>query len=1270
MTEVANPSVILKARIALLSTSIGGPDYSADNEEPRYKLGDEALLCLKDLKRWFKLVDDEQSRLDVAMATAEYKILTDDLIPILIEWEDKASQKKTMGIGGVVGKSYYDKIALQCLQLMVLMTWPLILTDQSTVSQVNNYAEVKKYQLVYKKTILSTQDGKVLKAIVRLVTNIMRIDRLNRSPHDNMVIKLALNFFRNVIAIEPGELTITNKKKTPKGINATDTLPPGVSHDDISLNSVISSFHKNKVFKLLLTLSSSMTSEFDQDFINVPLLEIMTYLTKDIDQDMLVQSTSKSTTSLNKDNDNVKGVYRSRPNMELSELLKKETQMKKNLVKHTSSRHSRFGAMISIQTDDLKRYTVTGSQNLLDEGSAMDKIDARKKWNKRQQQKKQDPMEEGLPDGFLNTQKGGFPLLNSTADIFVKFLNNFIDSSFNILLHSINNYFTTEIDRIVTLEQIEYLLFIAWFIRYQIGRCHTNPTAEVSAISETLEETTCILICQLLRTSNGMKNWPVVHASMISFNQLITLLRENMVRSNKEFDTFSILNYLFNNDRLQLLTSLPRTAIGHSEHYLKTVVHLTHSVLKILEENTENPYNKQTPTQKSTNFDSEPPLASSIDFEVNDTIDVDFLRVQSNFINDPTIDTYINFLQRFRELDHQSIKEVVTFFHRILTKAKEETFLFRLDLIVLLRDILDSSFLARNSKSRRYVEDFSNYFLHRLKKRLKVSPAWFVGLLFPSLHDSQVGYFQRYGEQKIKGMKRLFGVTPTTFNLGDEEDGLPVAILRDMKIGILVSTTIDNGNEELLQLLQKYINVSLSFWEAALHKEGTNKDDIILDRDIQKTDFVLPPVIRKHLLTDGDFRALLILLDFQIPTISTDKCCLNKECNYRQLQNDYDSFVKYMKTPFETPNGLSSSSYLVRSTKEAEENPADEDGWNGNEEYDYDDPSIIRDEDYFRTLDENMDNRLKGKNLRKGLAKSKKVKRTQKSGRKGRRSNLPTFTDGEEVVEMPKPGSHHAVASKEYISDSDDEEELSSIFYENEIYLRYLLEKNNKTLSQEQSSMYAKFRNERVSNNGSVTSDFTELFGGRIPSLDQLKQFSSETLAPNMLLHDMSAKKLDNPSNEEEPGNAEVGPDDAESVNASNELYKHSDNEDNNEDKVDLNDEDDDEDIEVSFSKSSSKKRKRNISEIKENGDDDSDADPEDIDEKKRIKVFSTQASKGKEGSEDNNNTVGTEVEMIDEPFGTTPSVYDSLMLTFDQAEHNNEEEEEEEDEDDEDDDE
>ena len=80
---------VLRARIALLATAIGGPDYTSQIDPPPYKLGDDCLACLKDLKRWFKLVDDQQKRWDVAMAVAEYRILTDDLLPILIDWENK-----------------------------------------------------------------------------------------------------------------------------------------------------------------------------------------------------------------------------------------------------------------------------------------------------------------------------------------------------------------------------------------------------------------------------------------------------------------------------------------------------------------------------------------------------------------------------------------------------------------------------------------------------------------------------------------------------------------------------------------------------------------------------------------------------------------------------------------------------------------------------------------------------------------------------------------------------------------------------------------------------------------------------------------------------------------------------------------------------------------------------------------------------------------------------------------------------------------------------
>lgn len=41
-----------------------------------------------------------------------------------------------------------------------------------------------------------------------------------------MVLKMVLNFIRNILAIEPGELTITARKNiASKGINSVDTLP-------------------------------------------------------------------------------------------------------------------------------------------------------------------------------------------------------------------------------------------------------------------------------------------------------------------------------------------------------------------------------------------------------------------------------------------------------------------------------------------------------------------------------------------------------------------------------------------------------------------------------------------------------------------------------------------------------------------------------------------------------------------------------------------------------------------------------------------------------------------------------------------------------------------------------------------------------------------------------------------------------------------------------------------------------------------------------------
>lgn len=1132
--EQENPHTILRARIALLATAIGGPDYTSTLDPPPYKLGDDCLACLKDLKRWFKLVDDQQNTWEVAMAAAEYKILTDDLIPILIDWENKSymeakilkkrqRQKQNPDdsnqstIPRMKNKIYYDKIALHCLQLMVLMTWPLIITEQSSSKQINYYTDLKKYQLIYKKAILSTENGKVLKAVNRLVVNVMKMDKLERSPRDNMIIKLALNFFRNLIAIEPGEIMITSKRQNRngsseggsssvnnKGITTTDTLPPNVSTDDISLNTLVKCFHDSKVLSLILTLSSSLNTEFDQDFINTPILEIMFYLTKDINPKLLFKQERNKHESLQHSNDDQNGykLYTSIPEMELKDLLQKELQMKKHLIKNTSSRHSRFGALISIQTDNQTRLTVSGTQNILNESTALNKIDSRKRWNKRVTRIKDDPLEEGLPNNLLNSQGATFLLLHGhTVDIFAKFINDFIDSSFNILLHSITNYITTEQDKIVMIEHIEYLLFYAWFIKYQILRCSVDKDADLIYVSEALKETSFILVSHLLRTSFDMKNWIVVHAAMIAFNELLLLVNNEKNNEADSDDIEFIVSRLFSDERIQLLSNIPKTAIRHTTQYMMSCVDLTHTVLKVLEQYS-SATNKLVITGKrriKKNLHiSEADIEKVMEEDKVDrdeaieiltphysSMEVDFKKVQRSYINDFTIETYTAFLKRFKELDNDQIKKIIAFFHRVFIQAKEEAYLFRLDLIVILRDMLGEDGIEKNARVRKHVEQFTNYYLQRLKSRIKKSPSWIMELLFPSIHDGELSYYQRYGEKKPQSKNSDYGVPPSLFKPLPDEEMLPISTVKDMKFGILVATLIDESKSEYIDKVIEHISKCIDIFKSWLSVNILNENETANPPDEK---FAISQEFGNPILSDRDLRALLKLIGYNIPMSAAEPCYLPGSLELPQLQEALDLLKKYTTTSFETPNGLAASTYLIRPRKIYDRVTGEEDGWTENEQYDFTDPNIIHDDeinddDYFKDLENNNINSTATNRSRKGIAASRKKKTPKKS----KNSSILREKNHSETVKPQKQAPK--VFSKAYIDsdDENDEDQLNPIFFENEMYLRWLLDKNGGQLSPAQHNVFGKFIKERIENDGSILSDFSELFGGPIPPIESLQ---------------------------------------------------------------------------------------------------------------------------------------------------------------------------------------
>ena len=57
-------------------------------------LGDDALACLRDIKRWLKLYDEKTNRLDVARCLAEANLVKGDLLEILAAWPEDATEDR------------------------------------------------------------------------------------------------------------------------------------------------------------------------------------------------------------------------------------------------------------------------------------------------------------------------------------------------------------------------------------------------------------------------------------------------------------------------------------------------------------------------------------------------------------------------------------------------------------------------------------------------------------------------------------------------------------------------------------------------------------------------------------------------------------------------------------------------------------------------------------------------------------------------------------------------------------------------------------------------------------------------------------------------------------------------------------------------------------------------------------------------------------------------------------------------------------------------
>ena len=194
-------------------------------------LGDDALACLRDIKKWLKLHDDRSNRLDVARCLAESNLVEGDLLQILASWPENATNDRLK-----------SKIALACLELLVPLTWPLEKDQQEmTVNHHRHIPYLQLAQLGYKRSIINYDGARILHTAIRCALPSMAEDVGDRSTRDEGIIKLLLYFLRNVALIAP---------------------PPNVQYEgdeaEVSRSATIGAFEYQDVFHLLLTVSSTM----------------------------------------------------------------------------------------------------------------------------------------------------------------------------------------------------------------------------------------------------------------------------------------------------------------------------------------------------------------------------------------------------------------------------------------------------------------------------------------------------------------------------------------------------------------------------------------------------------------------------------------------------------------------------------------------------------------------------------------------------------------------------------------------------------------------------------------------------------------------------------------------------------------------------------------------------------------------------------------------------------------------------------------------------
>jgi len=772
-------------------------------------LGDDALACLRDLKKWLKLYDEKANRLDVARCLAESNLVGGDLLQILAAWPENATEDRLK-----------SKIALACLELLVPLTWPLEKNaEQMTVNHHRHIPFLQIAQLGYKRSIINYDGARILHTAIRCALPSMAEAMEDRSTRDEGIIKLLLYFLRNIAMI---------------------AQPPNVQYEgdesEISRSATIDAFDYQDVFHFLLTVSSTMGEDFNTQ--DVVVLDLLFYLIKGVDVEKLFVDEAKA------DNSKMD---------ELARLRKKEAAMLRSSQVNAPTRHNRFGTMVWLQREDSKMTTISGQAALTDSTRSLAKMDSTKRFKppRRALKGENGPMDFDTP-----------VILNVQANKHLRtFVEEFLDSGFNPLFNHLRKAIDREAERILEYHPRQFFYLVSWFLEAERARrkCKqsskgqkgtaTEDLDSFSLVASVLNQEMFVTLNRSMDSSVENKSWQDLSAAMKCFTQILLTVQE-MSESPLEEDqeiAENILNRIFyeetTHDRVANIT---RTYKDQGFGYLDSCTELAHNYLRILEQYSKQNVDLQVRSRRRVRRRKKAARTEGQDEPDDDIVDesdaedearaertsherkFDFKRFASRFLTQGCIDTFVTFTAYFNDLKPTQLKRAHRYFYRVAFKQEMSVMLFRVDIIALLYKLIKGpEGLDPQSPSYKEWDELVKQILKKCTRKIQERPELAVEMLFSKINST--AHYLEYGYEKQTVTSKPKAAAELEVKPGREWED---------QIGVVVGAMLDRNEGEHLQWVKSQLYSAESerrSWEGANAALPSVERDSLAEADGNQT---------------------------------------------------------------------------------------------------------------------------------------------------------------------------------------------------------------------------------------------------------------------------------------------------------------------------------------------------------------------------------------------------------------------------------------------------